>query len=165
MKRRHRIVFFVIAAVIPLSFCTAGSDEANDLLRHAERNVEIESSAEKDGRQKLILDIFRKYQAYLQQLTAYADDDGVSLTSAEKNATAAEPPVSAPSRNESGAKLQPAASLIGAHLDGYPALPDGGPVASILYPTPAQLAHKAEVDRQLRERKRFLMENPALRGQ
>ena len=56
--------------------------------------------------------------------------------------------------------LQTSGSLQGAHLADYPALPDVDPTASILSPTPAQLARKKELDDLIRQRKLFLMEHP-----
>jgi hypothetical protein len=56
--------------------------------------------------------------------------------------------------------LEPGGGLQGAHLDGYPALPDVPPTSSILDPTPAQLLHKLQLDRHQAERKRFFIDHP-----
>ena len=56
--------------------------------------------------------------------------------------------------------LQPSDGLQPAHLAGYPALPAVDPVSAVQHPTTGQLNHASAVQKEMQDRKQYLMEHP-----
>lgn len=58
------------------------------------------------------------------------------------------------------AGVQPSGGLVTAHLAGYPSLPDVDPTSSVPHPNAAQLAYAAIVQKEMQDRKAYLMAHP-----
>jgi hypothetical protein len=124
-----------------------------------------------ENRERLLA-ILRSYGSYLNQAMALESDDqraGVAEIRAKaiqanqprsQSTVAQSSTTGLQTRSLQTGGLQPSSALHGAHLAGYPALPDGAPTSSIEHPTAAQVEHGRQVDEAIRERKRFHMQNP-----
>ena len=151
-------------ALAALALSPTRADESADLAKvaaAASQNADPATAAQveqftKDN-QGTITTILRNYRAYLDQISALADGNE-ALTGKNR----ARPASASNATDNSSSLLRldhllKTSSLEGAHLDGYPALPDVPPTSSILFPTAAQLAHKAEIDKATRQRQLFYM--------
>jgi len=58
------------------------------------------------------------------------------------------------------AGVQPSGGLVTAHLAGYPSLPAVDPTSSVPHPNAAQLAYAAIVQKEMQDRKAYLMAHP-----
>jgi hypothetical protein len=131
-----------------------------------------------DQNQDAITAILKSYTDYLKQVQAMAADDG---SGAPPTAQAASAPTAAPSPATAGQSTTSAAAAAGAsqastalnitgvqasggletaHLAGYPALPDVEPVSAITQPTAGQLEYAAKTQKEMQDRKAYLMANP-----
>jgi hypothetical protein len=116
------------------------------------------------SQESLLDNVIKLYGAHLTELQGLLDE-GEAESAQTSKATAKSLPGQA---NESGVErmslqttqLQPGGVFKEVHLGDYPALPDVPPTSSILNPTPFQLQHKAEVEREVEARKRFLRGHP-----
>ncbi|SRR5581483_50533 len=165
----------LFAAVAVLSLANVrGKDDNADLLEQvtdkASQNVDANTAAQvqqfTNENKDAIEAILQGYRAYLNQINMMLDDnpgapvrtDGASAKPQPKSANANAAINSI--QQQDGTHLQLSTGLQGAHLDGYPALPDVEPTSSILNPTALQLLHKTWNDEQIRARKKELQKIP-----
>ena len=90
-------------------------------------------------------------------------DSGESKSANPATAEASSQPANKGALSTGGlgsSRLQTGSLQGSGRIYGYTPLPDVAPVSSILFPTPAQLAYKAEITRRTLERKKFLRTNP-----
>jgi hypothetical protein len=140
-----------------------------------------------DQNQDAITAILNGYVNYLKQIQAMTADDG-SGTAAQPAAApagggAGTPPNAAPPNTANGtangaangggqpsevqpsaalgtSSVQPSGELRTSHLAGYPSLPDVDPVSSVTAMTAAQMEYSARVQKDMMERKQYLMQHP-----
>jgi hypothetical protein len=136
-----------------------------------------------DQNQDAITAILNGYVNYLKQIQAMTADDG-SGTAAQPAAApagggAGTPPNAASPNTANGAangggqssevqpsaalgasSVQPSGELQTSHLAGYPSLPDVDPVSSVTAMTAAQMEYSARVQKDMMERKQYLMQHP-----
>jgi len=130
-----------------------------------------------DKNQDIITAILKGYVNYLKQIQSMAADDGTGTPAtvranrqsntgdaqtASVEGTAGGRETSAPMQSAElqASGVQASSGLQTAHLAGYPALPAVEPVSSITHPTVGQLENAAKVQREMQERKAYLMEHP-----
>lgn len=82
-------------------------------------------------------------------------DASIGTGSGGFQASGAQPPNAQPNSS-----VQASGPLRTSHLAGYPSLPDVDPVSSIGGLTAAQMQYAAMVERQMQERKQYLMQHP-----
>lgn len=101
-------------------------------------------------------------QAALQQLTAQLDlgDEPAAAPSYVQNAVPAERSTGLGQVSLTTSSLQPSTGISGAHLAGYPALPNTPPTSSIPNPTAADLALGRAMAERIREQKKFYQQHP-----
>ncbi len=155
------------------------ADENDDLLQQvvtqASKNQDAATAAQVQQfateHKNVIEEIFQGYRAYLNQLSDPLSDDPASKQNRPALSLASQPDPAAnltttstsSTKSQTGLQighLEASGPLQGAHLPGYPALPDVPPTSSILNPTAEQLAHKARLDEETRQRKAFLQQHP-----
>ncbi len=140
-----------------------------------------------DQNQDVISAFLKGYMDYLKQLQG-ADDGSAAPAQPQQPPTGADPgkaqgqggSATAGTGNAAGSaagnapgsgarqpsnalqtpSVQPSGGLRTSHLAGYPSLPDVDPVSSVDGLTAAQMAYAAEVQRQMQERKQYLMQHP-----
>lgn len=175
------VIFFLLSIALLVSARSARANEDDELIKQVIAQASKNSDATIAGQVRqyvvehrdTILAIIRSYRSYLNQALASATDDesagaaNIRANAAQVNRASSRVRVAQTSagglqlgRLQTGS-LQPSGKLQGAHLDGYPALPDVAPASSIVHPTAAQLAHGRQIDEAIRERKRFHMQHPA----
>ena len=160
-----------LAASLLLPVTAALADNTDALLqRLLAQTQEIENSGaaaqpeaakpeSPDALLKLLFENLHRQTAELDALTSGSENQPTDLSAqpAPVAATAASPR----SGELQSSRLESSGSLQGAHLRGYPALPDIEPTSSILEPTAAQLQHDRDVDAVIEKRKQFFQQNPA----
>jgi hypothetical protein len=132
-----------------------------------------------DQNQDAITAILKGYVNYLNQAQAMTADDGTGTPGKPQAAATSANAANGPAPSDAGQSastgaatglqpstglkitgLQPSGGLRTSHLAGYPALPDVEPVSSVTQPTAAQLEYAAKVQKQMQERKAYLMAHP-----
>jgi hypothetical protein len=177
---KSTILFTAIIASLSLTTTLAQADDNDDLLqqvvalvtKNADANTGEQAKQYVQDNQGLINAIFKSYRSYLDQTQAITSDDEPIVDSAHATAgnaaqntqnsrTAATKTMLQTGSLQASGKVEASGKLEGAHLAGYPALPDALPVSSITNPTAAQLEQGRKVDELLRQQKLFYMRNPA----
>lgn len=183
MKTAFIFSLMSIAVIAGASSLRADEAEADDLIQQviaqASKSADAATAAQVQqyvGEHRAAIQaILQSYRAQLKQAdeAGEVNIEGTAAASAPANVMQGRAPedsrVAVVPRSGGGLQigslqtgsLQPSSKLQGAHLDGYPALPNVAPATSVVNPTAAQLEHARQVDEAIRERKRVHMQNPA----
>jgi hypothetical protein len=117
-----------------------------------------------DSNQDVITAILKGYMDYLKQIQSMSADTGtgagIQAAPQASSTVQQQQGVLQPSTALQITGVQTSGSLQTSHLAGYPSLPNVDPVSSLTQPTAAQLAHGAQVQKEMQERKAYLMEHP-----